>query len=223
MDVPVTHYHTCHTQSCLSNIIVNVILVPLLATVLWLWPLIAAVPGSKAMNRRRKLGLSALLRPLPYPLVPSFDAGWSQCDQIWKQPVMSKYPVFVSLLSFWDTILLCGYFFFDKIPEFSLRDFPDSWKEQRSSEFVRMSCPPLSVEFYQRRKGGFEKKICGSISPAAGAAGGGGGTSAKMLHLSFATRFAQSWTWEEFKSAVVLKWLLVRYISRQIITSWWLQ
>ena len=55
-----------------------------------------------------------------------------------------------------------------------------------------MSCPPLSVEFYQRRKGGFEKKICGSISPAAGAAGGGGGTSAKMLHLSFATRFAQS-------------------------------
>ena len=112
MDVPVTHYHTCHTQSCLSNIIVNVILVPLLATVLWLWPLIAAVPGSKAMNRRRKLGLSALLRPLPYPLVPSFDAGWSQCDQIWKQPVMSKYPVFVSLLSFWDTILLCGWFFF---------------------------------------------------------------------------------------------------------------
>ena len=112
MDVPVTHYHTCHTQSCLSNIIVNVILVPLLATVLWLWPLIAAVPGSKAMNRRRKLGLSALLRPLPYPLVPSFDAGWSQCDQIWKQAVMYEYPVFVSLLSFWDTILLCGYFFF---------------------------------------------------------------------------------------------------------------
>ena len=56
-----------------------------------------------------------------------------------------------------------------------------------------MSCPPLSVEFYQRRKGGFEKKICGSISPAAGAAGGGGGTSAKMLHLSFATRYARSW------------------------------
>ena len=118
MDVPVTHYHTCHTQSCLSNIIVNVILVPLLATVLWLWPLIAAVPGSKAMNRRRKLGLSALLRPLPYPLVPSFDAGWSQCDQIWKQPVMSKYPVFVSLLSFWDTILLCGYFFLTKYQSF---------------------------------------------------------------------------------------------------------
>ena len=118
MDVPVTHYHTCHTQSCLSNIIVNVILVPLLATVLWLWPLIAAVPGSKAMNRRRKLGLSALLRPLPYPLVPSFDAGWSQCDQIWKQAVMYEYPVFVSLLSFWDTILLCGWFFFDKNQSF---------------------------------------------------------------------------------------------------------
>ena len=222
MDVPVTHYHTCHTQSCLSNIIVNVILVPLLATVLWLWPLIAAVPGSKAMNRRRKLGLSALLRPLPYPLVPSFDAGWSQCDQIWKQPVMSKYPVFVSLLSFWDTILLCGYFFFDKIPEFSLRDFPDSWKEQRSSEFVRMSCPPLSVEFYQRRKGGFEKKICGSISPAAAAAGGAG-TSAKMLHLSFAARYARNLVLRRVQQCLGAKWLLVRYISRQIITPWWLQ
>ena len=223
MDVPVTHYHTCHTQSCLSNIIVNVILVPLLATVLWLWPLIAAVPGSKAMNRRRKLGLSALLRPLPYPLVPSFDAGWSQCDQIWKQPVMSKYPVFVSLLSFWDTILLCGYFFFDKIPEFSLRDFPDSWKEQRSSEFVRMSCPPLSVEFYQRRKGGFEKKICGSISPAAAAAAGGAGTSAKMLHLSFAARYARNLVLRRVQQCLGAKWLLVRYISQQIIPPWWLQ
>ena len=112
MAVPLKHYHVCYTQSYLSNIINIVILVPLLATVLWLWPLIAVVPGSKAMNRRRKLGLSALYRPLPYPLVPSFDAGWSQCDQIWKQPVMSEYPVFVSLLLFWDTILLCGWFFF---------------------------------------------------------------------------------------------------------------
>ena len=98
MAVPLKHYHVCYTQSYLSNIINIVILVPLLATVLWLWPLIAVVPGSKAMNRRRKLGLSALLRPLPYPLVPSFDAGWSQCDQIWKQPVMSEYPVFVSFI-----------------------------------------------------------------------------------------------------------------------------
>ena len=49
------------------------------------------------------------------------------------------------------------------------------------------------MEFYQRRrKGGFEKKICGSISPAAAAAAGGAGTSAKMLHLSFAARYARN-------------------------------
>ena len=66
-----------------------------------------------------------------------------------------------------------------------------------------MSCPLLSVEFYQRRrKGGFEKKICASISPAAAAAAAG--TCAKMLHLSLATKFAKSWKWEEFNSAVVL-------------------
>ena len=128
---------------------------------------------------------------------------WCRVKSVWSNMKASRYVWISSFCLFYHfgTQFCCTDDFFDKIPqEFSLRDFPDSWKEQRSSVFVRMSCPPLSVEFYQRRrKGGFEKKICASISPAAA-----GGTSAKMLHFSFTTRFARSWFWEEFNSALVL-------------------